>query len=76
MLRIVIDTDVLAAAVDSPAGASRQLLIELLDVRIQLVLSTALMLEYEVEIMRPERLARSRLMADGVREVLDDLGRC
>ena len=53
VLRIVLDTDVLVAAFDSPTGASRQLLIEVLDRNVCLLMSTGLLLEYEAVLTRP-----------------------
>ncbi len=53
MIRIVLDTDVLVAAFDSPTGASRQLLIEILDGNVSLLMSTTLLLEYEAVLTRP-----------------------
>jgi len=75
MMRVVIDTDVMVAAFESATGASRQLVSEVLDGRLTLLLSTSLMLEYEDVLTRPETLARSRLTAKDVFEVLDELAR-
>ncbi len=73
MIRIVIDTDVLVAAFESPSGASRQLLLDVLDGRFLLLLSTALVVEYESVLTRPRRLARSGIGFAEVVEVLDEL---
>ncbi len=73
MLRLVIDTSVLVAAFGSASGASRQLLFDVLDGRVVLLLSVALMLEYEAVLTRPEILRRSGLAATEVLEVLDEL---
>ena len=73
MIRIVIDTDVLVAAFESPFGASRQLLIDVLDGSVRLLLSTSLVVEYEAVLTRPERLVRSGLGISEVIEVLDEL---
>jgi putative PIN family toxin of toxin-antitoxin system len=73
MLSIVIDTDVMVSAIESDSGASRQLLLEVLDGRAAVFLSTALMLEYEDVLTRPETLARSRLAATDIFQVLDEL---
>ena len=69
-MRLVLDTDVLVAAIRSERGASRQLLISALDERIVLVASTALWLEYEAVLTRPLHLAAMRLSAAEVRDVL------
>jgi putative PIN family toxin of toxin-antitoxin system len=75
ILRIVIDTDVMVAAFESAYGASRQLVVDVLDGRAILLLSTSLMLEYEDVLTRPETLARSKLTVAEVLEVLDELAR-
>ena len=73
-MRLVLDTDVLVAALRSDRGASRQLLICALDRQIELLASVPLMLEYEAVLTRPEHLEASGLTAEQVREVLDALG--
>jgi putative PIN family toxin of toxin-antitoxin system len=73
VLRLVLDTDVMLAAFDSARGASRQLLLAVLDRRARLLLSTPLMLEYEDVLTRPSTLARSGLEAAEVVAVLDEL---
>jgi putative PIN family toxin of toxin-antitoxin system len=74
-MRIVIDTDVMVAAFCSAKGASRQLVLAILDGRATMLLSTGLMLEYEDVLTRPENLARSGLSVADVLEVLDELAR-
>jgi putative PIN family toxin of toxin-antitoxin system len=73
MRRFVLDTDVMVAAFDSPTGASRQLLIEILDGKAQLLLSTSLMVEYEAVLTRPHILSMTGVSAEEVRDVLDEL---
>jgi putative PIN family toxin of toxin-antitoxin system len=73
MLRVVVDTDVMVAAFDSPTGASRQLLLEVLDRRVLALASTALMLEYEAVLTRPNVLAMIGLRAEEVIAVLDEV---
>jgi putative PIN family toxin of toxin-antitoxin system len=73
MIRIVLDTDVLVAAFDSPTGASRQLLIEILDGNVSLLMSTPLLLEYEAVLTRPAVLAMIGLDGPAVITVLDEL---
>jgi putative PIN family toxin of toxin-antitoxin system len=73
MIRIVPDTDVLVAAFDSPTGASRQLLIEILDRNVSLLMSTALLLEYEAVLTRPTVLSMIGLDGPAVITVLDEL---
>jgi putative PIN family toxin of toxin-antitoxin system len=56
-VRLVLDTSVLIAAFRSSTGASRQLLRLLAQRRFHLVASSALYLEYEAVLTRPEQLA-------------------
>lgn len=69
-MRLVLDTDVLVAAFRSERGASRELLIAALDGRFVLLASTALWLEYEAVLTRPEHLTATRLSAAEIRDVL------
>src|SRR5215469_10031909 len=73
MLKVVLDTSVMVAAFDSPRGASRQLLLEILDGRAVLLLSTSLMLEYEAVLTRPTVLQMIGIEAAEVIDVLDEL---
>ncbi len=72
-MRIVIDTDVLLSAFISPAGASRQLVLDALDGKFALLLSTPLLVEYESVLHRSEHLARAKAMTADVTEILDAL---
>lgn len=72
-MRVVLDTDVLVAALRSESGASRQLLILGLDGKIELLVSVPLMVEYEAVLTRPEQLAASGLTVGEVGDVLDGL---
>jgi putative PIN family toxin of toxin-antitoxin system len=76
MLRIVLDTDVMVAAFDSPHGASRQLLLEVLDGKASMLLSTSLILEYEAVLTRPRVLRMIGIDMAEVLEVLDELASC
>jgi putative PIN family toxin of toxin-antitoxin system len=71
MLRVVIDTDVFVSAFLSPAGASRQLVLDALDGKFALLLSTPLLVEYESVLRRPANLARARAAEADVSEILD-----
>ena len=51
--RVVLDTNVLVAALRSSSGASRQLLLALRDRRFAAVVSVPLFLEYEATLKRP-----------------------
>jgi putative PIN family toxin of toxin-antitoxin system len=57
-MRLVVDTDVIVAALRSPSGASAALLVLLLKQQATMLLSVALVLEYETTCLLPEhRLA-------------------
>lgn len=73
MLRIVLDTDVLVAAFDSPTGASRQLILEVLDGNVGVLMSTSLLFEYEAVLTRPAVLRMIGLEEAAVLAVLDEL---
>jgi putative PIN family toxin of toxin-antitoxin system len=73
VLRIVLDTDVLVAAFDSPTGASRQLVMEVLDGHVTLLMSTSLVFEHEAVLTRPTVLHMIGIDAAAVRAVLDEL---
>lgn len=73
MYRVVVDTDVVVAAFDSPTGAARQLLLEILDGKALLLLSTSLMLEYETVLTRPAVLRMIGLRVQEILAVLDEL---
>jgi len=68
---LVLDTDVMVAAIRSDAGASRRLLVAALRRRCVLVLSVPLAIEYEAVMTRPEHLAASGLTVREVGELLD-----
>ena len=72
-MRVVLDTDVLVAAIRSDQGASRQLLLAALDRRLVTLVSVPLMLEYEAVLTRQEHLTAARITADDVNAVLDAL---
>ena len=67
---IVMDTSVLDAALRSPMGASRFLLVEILRGRIQAGASTALFLEYEAVLTRPDHLDAFNLKRVQVLKIL------
>ena len=72
-MRIVLDTNVLVAALRSDAGASRQLLEYAFDQRYVLLLSVPLMMEYEDVLVRPEHLSAADVSARDVGIILDAL---
>ena len=75
MMRVVLDTDVVTSAFISPDGASRQLLLDALDGKFSLLLSTPLLVEYESVLRRVEHLTRARATDAEVTEILDALAR-
>jgi putative PIN family toxin of toxin-antitoxin system len=72
-VRIVLDTDVMVAALRSNAGASRRLLVSALSKRFELLLSVPLMLEYEAVLKRPEHLTAAGATRDDIDAILDAL---
>jgi putative PIN family toxin of toxin-antitoxin system len=72
-VRIVLDTDVMVAALRSNTGASRQLLISALRKRFDLLLSVPLILEYEAVMKRPEHLRVAGATRDDIDAILNAL---
>lgn len=72
-MKVVMDTDVLVSAFISARGASRQLLIDVLDEKRVLLLSTPLLLQYESVLTRTEHLDKARATHADVTEILDAL---
>ncbi|MBV8360044.1 MAG: putative toxin-antitoxin system toxin component, PIN family [Deltaproteobacteria bacterium] len=72
-MRIVLDTDVMVAALRSDGGASRQLLLSALRKRFELLLSVPLMLEYEAVLKRLEHLRTAGATRDDIDAILDAL---
>jgi putative PIN family toxin of toxin-antitoxin system len=70
-LRLVLDTNVLVAALRSDRGASRKLLLAALDREIQVIVSVPLMIEYEAVLTRPHNLAAIGLSIEEMTVVLD-----
>ncbi|MEE3624862.1 putative toxin-antitoxin system toxin component, PIN family [Nitrospirillum sp. BR 11752] len=75
IVKIVIDTDVLFAAFNSPDGASRRLLLDIIDGKASLLLSATLLLEYEAVLTRPHNLEQFGIGVADVLAVLDELAR-
>ncbi len=69
----MLDTDVVLAAVLSERGASRQLLLRVVDGLLPAVVSVPLMLEYEAVLKRPGHLQASGLTDGDVEIILDQL---
>ncbi|TXL71387.1 putative toxin-antitoxin system toxin component, PIN family [Vineibacter terrae] len=72
-MRLVLDTDVLVAAVRSELGASRKLLVGVLRERVTLLATTALFLEYEAVLRRPQHLRAVGMSVAEVDDILDGL---
>ena len=71
--RVVLDTDVIVAALRSPAGASAELLRRALDGDLSVVVSVSLVLEYEAVATRDDQLVRIAASAADIRNVIDAL---
>ncbi len=72
-MRIVLDTNVIVAALRSPSGAAAELLRRVLADEVEAAVSTALLLEYEAVATRAEHLRASGLLIEEVVEVIDAL---
>jgi putative PIN family toxin of toxin-antitoxin system len=72
-MRLVLDTDVVVAAMRSDQGASRRLLLAALDRRVAILASVPLILEYESVLTRSEQLHEISITAAEIGEVLDAL---
>jgi putative PIN family toxin of toxin-antitoxin system len=70
-MRLVLDTDVVVAALRSDRGASRQLLLAALERQLEMLISVPLVLEYEAVLTRHEQLKEFGLTADEVGSILD-----
>ncbi len=70
-MRLVLDTDVVVAALRSDRGASRQLVLAALDGRIEMLVSVPLVLEYEAVLTRPQLLEDVDLTIGEVGTILD-----
>ena len=72
-LRVVLDTDVMVAGLSSATGASRRLLLAVLDGEVRMLLPTPLLFEYEAVLTRPAVLAMAGVSGEEVVAVLDEL---
>lgn len=73
VVRLVLDTDVMVAAVRSAAGASRHIVTAAVDRRLVLLLSPVLLLEYEAVLKRPEHLRAAAARVGDIDAVLDEI---
>lgn len=72
-MRVVLDTDVMVAAVRSRTGASNALLRAVRQKRVEAVVSVPMMLEYEAVLMRPEQRRVSGFTVAQVQQFMDGL---
>jgi putative PIN family toxin of toxin-antitoxin system len=70
-VRVVLDTDVVLGAMRSPTGASAAVLRGAMAGRVTLLATTALLLEYEAVLTRPEQRAASGVSLDDARAFVD-----
>lgn len=72
-MKIVLDTDVMVAALRSAKGASRRLLVLLDEGKFEALASVSLMIEYEAVLKRPENLSAAGLTELEVEEFINAL---
>lgn len=73
MMRLVVDTDVVVAALRSPRGASAALMIAASERTVTLLASLPLAMEYEAICLLPEHRKAAGITRDEVRVFLDAL---
>ena len=74
-LRIVLDSNVMVAALRSDRGASRRLLVMVLEGSLELLASVPLMIEYEAVLTRPEHREAIGLDVSEINEILNAVAR-
>src|ERR1035441_6100381 len=72
-VRVLLDTDVIVAAMRSPSGASAELLRRICNGKATMLLSVALALEYEAKCMLAEHRLAAGLTADETALFIDGL---
>jgi len=72
-MRVVLDTNVIVAALRSPTGAAAKVVRLVLTGELSAAATTALLLEYEAVSTRPEHLLAARLSAAEALVVIDAL---
>ena len=72
-MRIVLDTDVVVAALRSPTGASAEIVRRARRGQVLLAASVSLFMEYEAVCSRPEHAAAAQLRTEDVQIFLDAL---
>jgi putative PIN family toxin of toxin-antitoxin system len=74
-MRLVLDTNVLVAAIRSDQGASRRLMVAVLGGQCSILVSASLLIEYEAVLKRSEHRAASGASIEDVDGLLDALAR-
>ena len=74
-MRLVLDTNVLVAAIRSDQGASRRLLVAVFGGQCRLLVSATLLIEYEAVLKRAEHRAASGASIEDIDGLLDALAR-
>ncbi|MEL6059258.1 MULTISPECIES: putative toxin-antitoxin system toxin component, PIN family [unclassified Methylobacterium] len=69
-MRLVLDTNIIVAALRSPTGGSAALLRRIRAGKIRMLLSVPLLLEYEAVALRPEHLQAAQIAPADVTNVL------
>jgi putative PIN family toxin of toxin-antitoxin system len=72
-VEVVLDTSVLVTAIRSESGASRIILEAALNGSLKIIISNALVFEYEAVLTRPKHLLASGLTSAKVGELIDAL---
>jgi putative PIN family toxin of toxin-antitoxin system len=72
-MRVVLDTDVVLAAVLSERGGSRRMLLRVVDGQLLALISVSLMLECEAVLKRPEHLRAAGITIGDAEVILDQL---
>lgn len=72
-MTIILDTNVLVAAVRSPGGAAAEIMRRILQGKIKTVASVPLFMEYEAVLLRPVHLKAARVSSADVSNLLDVL---
>lgn len=72
-MTIILDTNVLVAALRSPTGAAAEIMRRVLRGEIQVVASVPLYMEYEAVLLRPAQLKAARVSSVDVNNFLDVL---
>ena len=72
-MKVVIDTDVMVAAIRSSTGASSRIVLLAQTGRFQILVSVPLLFEYEAILKRPQHLKAANFTVEDVDEFIDAL---